>query len=123
MPSKDFKKMPYLPEYHFHPLHRNPNINIFRDHVCQDHFDKVWKSSREYEIISYCLDGQEPTPISGNTTLTDLANGQHKATVYATDEFDYTGVSDILFFNVNLQKLTHQSYLWCLSSLSPLSSL
>ena len=55
--------------------------------------------------ISYCLDGQEPIPISGNTTLTDLANGQHNATVYATDEFGYTGVSDIVFFNVNVTKV------------------
>jgi hypothetical protein len=55
--------------------------------------------------MSYCLDGQEAIPISGNTTLTDLANGQHNATVYATDEFGYTGVSDILFFNVNVTKV------------------
>jgi hypothetical protein len=55
--------------------------------------------------ISYCLDGQEPIPISGNTTLSDLANGQHNVTVYATDEFGYTGVSDILFFNVNVTKV------------------
>jgi hypothetical protein len=55
--------------------------------------------------ISYCLDGQEAIPISGNTTLTDLANGQHNVTVYATDEFGYTGVSDIVFFNVNVTKV------------------
>ena len=51
--------------------------------------------------MAYCLDGQESIPISGNTTLTGLSNGQHNVTVYATDEYDYTGVSDILFFNVN----------------------
>ena len=51
--------------------------------------------------MAYCLDGQESIPISGNTTLTGLSNGQHNVTVYATDEYGYTGVSDILFFNVN----------------------
>ena len=55
--------------------------------------------------MSYCLDGEEAIPISGNTMLTDLANGQHNVTVYATDEFGYTGVSDILFFNVNVTKV------------------
>jgi hypothetical protein len=51
--------------------------------------------------ITYILDGQESTPISGNTTLTDLPNGRHNVTVYATDEFGYTGASNTLFFNVN----------------------
>ena len=51
--------------------------------------------------MSYCLDGQEPLPLSGNATLTDLANGQHNVTVYATSKYGYTGVSETLFFNVN----------------------
>jgi len=51
--------------------------------------------------IAYILDGQESIPISGNTTLTDLPNGRHNVTVYATDEFGYTGESNTLFFNVN----------------------
>ena len=55
--------------------------------------------------MSYCLDGQEPMPIGGNTTLTDLANGQHNVTLYATDEYGYKGMSDMLFFNVNVTKI------------------
>ena len=51
--------------------------------------------------MTYSIDGQESVPISGNTTLTDLANGQHNVTVYATDEYGYTGVSDSLSFNVD----------------------
>jgi hypothetical protein len=54
--------------------------------------------------ISYYLDGQEATPISGNTTLTDLANGQHNVIVYATSKYGYSGVSETLFFNVNAQE-------------------
>ena len=51
--------------------------------------------------MTYSLDKQESVPISGNTTLTDLPNGQHNVTVYATDEFGYTGASGTLFFNVD----------------------
>ena len=52
--------------------------------------------------IAYCLDGQESVPINGNTTLTDLSNGQHNVTVYATDAFGYSGTSDTVFFNVDV---------------------
>ncbi len=51
--------------------------------------------------MSFCLDGQEPMSISGNTTLTDLANGQHNVTVSATSKYGYSGLSEALFFNVN----------------------
>ena len=51
--------------------------------------------------IAYILDDQESIPISGNTTLTYLPNGWHNVTVYATNEFGYTGASNTLFFNVN----------------------
>ena len=51
--------------------------------------------------ITYCLDGQENIPISGNTTLTGLSKGQHNVTVYATDADGYNGESDTLLFNVN----------------------
>jgi len=51
--------------------------------------------------IVYILDGQKSIPISGNTTVTNLPNGRHNVTVYATNEFGYTGVSNTLFFDVN----------------------
>ncbi len=51
--------------------------------------------------IAYCLDGQENVPISGNTTLTGLSNGQHNVTVYAIDTDGYNGASCTLLFNVN----------------------
>jgi len=50
--------------------------------------------------MAYSLDGQEPVTISGNTTLTDLPNGQHNVIIYATDEFGNTDASDTLLFNV-----------------------
>jgi hypothetical protein len=54
------------------------------------------KSSR----LEYSLDGQSNVTINGNTTLTWLPNGYHNVTVYATDEFGNTGVSKIIYFNV-----------------------
>jgi hypothetical protein len=50
--------------------------------------------------IAYCLDGQENLTISGNTTLTELPNGEHNITVYATDETGNTGASETIIFNV-----------------------
>jgi hypothetical protein len=54
--------------------------------------------------MAYCLDGQEFVSISGNTTLRGLSNGRHNVTVYATDEYGYTGASDTLYFNVNVRE-------------------
>jgi hypothetical protein len=50
--------------------------------------------------IAYSLDGKENITISGNTTLTGLANGDHNVTVYATDEAGNTGASETIYFNV-----------------------
>jgi len=51
--------------------------------------------------IAYCLDGQENVTISGNTTLTELPNGEHNVTVYATDDTGNTGASETIIFNVD----------------------
>jgi len=52
--------------------------------------------------IKYSLDGKENVTITGNTTLTGLANGYHNITVYAMDEAGNTGASETLFFNVEV---------------------
>jgi hypothetical protein len=52
--------------------------------------------------ISYVLDGQVNRTITGNATLTDLSNGYHNVTVYATDEAGNVGVSETVYFNVNV---------------------
>ena len=51
--------------------------------------------------IEYSLDGQKNLSISGNTTLSGLANGNHNITVYVTDEAGNTDASEILFFTVD----------------------
>ena len=40
--------------------------------------------------------------INGNTTLTDLPNGYHNITVYATDEAGNTGASETVYFSVEV---------------------
>ena len=55
-----------------------------------------------YSKVTYCLDGEDNVTISGNTTLTGLANGDHNVTVYATDEFGNTGVSETVYFSVEV---------------------
>jgi hypothetical protein len=53
-----------------------------------------------YSKVTYCLDGEDNVTISGNTTLTGLANGDHNVTVYATDDVGNTGASEITYFSV-----------------------
>ncbi len=50
--------------------------------------------------ISYSLDGQAPTPISGNFTLSNLSNGQHNITVYTIDKATNITTSDTRCFYV-----------------------
>ena len=47
--------------------------------------------------ISYVLDGQESVKVSGNTTLANLAYGEHNVTVYATDNVGNIGSETITF--------------------------
>jgi hypothetical protein len=49
---------------------------------------------------SYSLDGQDNVTIAGNTTLTDLIEGEHKVTVFATDEVGNTGASETIAFTI-----------------------
>lgn len=54
--------------------------------------------------IAYSLDGKENISISGNTTLTGLANGDHNLTIYAEDEAGNIGVSETVYFSVEVPK-------------------
>jgi hypothetical protein len=56
--------------------------------------------NRQAEWMSYSLDGQENVTVTGNATLAGLSAGLHNVTVYATDEFGNTGVSETVIFNV-----------------------
>lgn len=56
--------------------------------------------SEEPSLISYSLDGQENSTLYGNTTLTNLPNGEHKLTIYAWDVAGNLGVSETVVFNI-----------------------
>lgn len=55
-----------------------------------------------FALIKYSLDSQENVTISGNTTLTGLADGYHNVTVYATNEAGKTGTSETALFSVEI---------------------
>ena len=52
--------------------------------------------------MEYSLDSQPNVQITGNTTLTGLSNGAHNLTVYARDVAGNTGVSETIYFNVDV---------------------
>jgi hypothetical protein len=52
-------------------------------------------------LITYIIDDKVNT-IDGNTTLTGLQNGEHKLTVYATDNAGNAGVSKTIDFNLQV---------------------
>jgi N-acetylneuraminic acid mutarotase len=52
--------------------------------------------------ITYCLNGEKNSTISGNTTLTGLANGDYALTVYAKDYAGNVGTSETILFTVDV---------------------
>jgi hypothetical protein len=52
--------------------------------------------------ITYSLDGKDNVSITGNATLSGLANGLHNVTVYAKDEFGNKGASETVSFSVDV---------------------
>ena len=52
--------------------------------------------------ISYSLDGEDNVIVDGNTTLAGLPNGEHCITICATDIVGNTGVSETVYFTVEV---------------------
>jgi hypothetical protein len=50
--------------------------------------------------ISYNLDGQKNTTITGNITLPELSFGSHNLTVYANDTVGHLGTSETVYFTI-----------------------
>jgi hypothetical protein len=50
--------------------------------------------------IGYCLDQQANATITGNVTLTGLAEGSHSIIVYANDTAGNMGTSEKIFFTI-----------------------
>jgi hypothetical protein len=55
-------------------------------------------------LISYSLDGQANTTITGNTTLSTLPEGSHTILIYATDLASNTGTSETVYFTIEIQQ-------------------
>jgi hypothetical protein len=53
-----------------------------------------------FSNVSYMVDSNAETAIDGNTTLTNLADGTHNLTLYATDVAGKLGTSDPLTFEI-----------------------
>ena len=51
--------------------------------------------------MSYSLDSQNNITVEGNTTITDLPNGYHNLTVYATDETGNCNASETIYFTIS----------------------
>jgi hypothetical protein len=61
----------------------------------------VFTDNESTSLITYIMDGKVFT-IYGNTTLTGLQDGDHKLTVYATDNAGNAGASDTIDFHVRV---------------------
>jgi hypothetical protein len=62
----------------------------------------VFTLNKPVNWTGYSLDGQDNVTVTGNTTLSELANGLHNITVYAKDEFGNTGASETISFSVEV---------------------
>jgi hypothetical protein len=93
----------------FAPLYFNvdacPTIQVTSpENIIYDTFDVPLNFTVNERVsqIAYSLDGQDNVTIAGNTTLTDLPNGDHNVTVYAQDITGKVGASEILCFSVEV---------------------
>jgi len=85
-------------------VHANPIITFLsaqNANLSKSSFPLNFTVDHEVTEMTYSFDGQEPLQLSGNITFADLANGRHNVTIYTTDEYGYSGLSEALFFNVN----------------------
>jgi len=60
--------------------------------------------SEAFSKLSYVLDGLPNATLVGNSTLTDLPNGKHNVTLYATDLAGNVGVSETVYFDVKVSE-------------------
>jgi parallel beta-helix repeat protein len=82
-----------------------PHISIFSPENMtykDSNVTLTFSTSEPTSKISYSLDGQDNVVITGNCTLSEVPNGFHNLTVYATDEFGNTGASEIVYFRVEV---------------------
>jgi len=59
-----------------------------------------FSSNEPLSWMCYRLDNEDIAEIGGNTTITGLSLGSHNLTVYATDEANNTGASQLIHFTI-----------------------
>jgi hypothetical protein len=64
----------------------------------------VFSVNEEYSWLGYSFDSFANVTIAGNTTLTDLPDGNHSIVVYVNNTFGLMGKSEIVHFTVTSQK-------------------
>jgi hypothetical protein len=80
----------------------NPTNNSVLDasDISNTSYPLTFKINETVSWVGYSFDGKETTTINGNTALSELSNGLHSVIVYAKDEFENMGVSEIVIFSV-----------------------
>jgi len=81
-----------------------PHITILSPETKVYHTSNVpldFTVNKAVSQISYSLDGHQNITTEGNITLTRLANGLHKVTIYATDAYGNMGASQTVSFTVS----------------------
>ena len=69
--------------------------------------------------LGYSLDGQSNVTVSGNTTLTGLADGVHNVIVFANNTANMMGASDTTFFTIQTLAITNVSQSPLLTNVTP----
>ena len=64
----------------------------------------VFTLNKPVSWVGYSLDGKENVTITGNITLTGLANGLHNVTIYSNDTFGNMGTSNAINFTIAIPK-------------------
>jgi N-acetylneuraminic acid mutarotase len=86
----------------YSPLPQVEIVSPVRETYNESSVSLVFTLNKPVNWLGYSLDGQDNVTVTGNTTLSELANGLHNITVYAKDEFENTGASETITFKIDV---------------------
>ena len=69
----------------------------------QDSINLIFTVDRATSWIGYSLNGENTVPIVGNVSLSPFVDGSYNIVVHATDTEGNTGISEVVYFNINTQ--------------------
>ncbi len=79
------------------------NLSIENRTYDQNNLVLNFTANKPISWTGYSLDGKVNVTITGNTTLSDIAEGAHNITVYAKDSVGNEGASETVYFNIALK--------------------